>query len=244
MSEPIPSRVPVRAVVFDFYGTLAEAPDWGPSWGEVLAESGHDLPDHVRDRWWSDGLDGTEHDEHSHSRDHYVAWQRARLEAMLTECGVPPEDHEDLMIRMQEIGGNRRIAAYAESAAVVAELRSRGLTVAICSNWDWDLLEAIAAAGLTGCADITVSSAWVGARKPHPRIYDHTLGLLGHDPAEVLFVGDTWTCDVEGPTTAGMRSVYVRREHFGPDHTAPADHHLRPDVHRVADLRPITDLLS
>lgn len=235
---------PVTAVIFDFYGTLAEAPDWGPSWGEVLAEAGHDLPDDVRDRWWSDGLDGTEHDEHSRSRDHYVAWQEARLRGMLDECGVPTADHDDLMARVQEIGGNRRITAYAESAAVVASLRERGITVAICSNWDWDLLEAIEAAGLTGCADITVSSAWVGARKPHRRIYDHTLGLLDIDPAGVLFVGDTWTCDVEGPLGAGMRPVYVRREHFGPDHTAPADHHERPGVHRVADLRPVAERLS
>ena len=120
----------------------------------------------------------------------------------------------------------------------------RGLTVAICSNWDWDLLEAIEAAGLTGCADITVSSAWVGARKPHPRIYDHTLGLLGHDPSEVLFVGDTWACDVEGPQSLGMHPVYVRRAHFGPDHTAPDDHRDRPGVLRVSDLRPVTELLS
>lgn len=243
MTEPS-SPGAVRAVVFDFYGTLAEAPDWGPSWGEVLAEAGHDLPDDVRDRWWSDGLDGTVHDEHSRSRDHYVAWQEDRLRGMLAECGVPETDHADLMARVQSIGGNRRITAYEESAAVIAALRARGLAVAICSNWDWDLLEAIEAAGLTGCADISVSSAWVGARKPHPRIYDHTLALIGCTPSEVVFVGDTWTCDVEGPLAAGMRPVYVRREHFGPDHTAPDDHHLRPGVHRVADLQPIAELLS
>ena len=37
MNEPSSRRSPIRAVIFDFYGTLAEAPDWGPSWGEVLA---------------------------------------------------------------------------------------------------------------------------------------------------------------------------------------------------------------
>ena len=72
MNQPPDARSSVRAVVFDFYGTLAEAPDWGPSWGEVLAESGHDLPDDVRDRWWSDGLDGTEHDVEP------AVWERYR----------------------------------------------------------------------------------------------------------------------------------------------------------------------
>ena len=82
----------MKAVIFDFYGTLAETPDWGPSWAELVASVGHELPDDVRDRWWNDGLDGSEHDEHSQSRDHYVAWQRSRMQGMLDECGVPRAD--------------------------------------------------------------------------------------------------------------------------------------------------------
>src|SRR5215510_10805931 len=74
-----------RAVIFDFYGTLAETPDWGPSWADLVASVGYELPDDVRDRWWNDGIDGTEHDEHSQSRDHYVAWQHARVRRMLDE---------------------------------------------------------------------------------------------------------------------------------------------------------------
>ena len=62
-----------KAIIFDFYGTLAETPSWGPSWEEMLAELGYELPHDVRDRWWNDGIDGTEHDEHSVSRDTYVA---------------------------------------------------------------------------------------------------------------------------------------------------------------------------
>ena len=58
------------------------------------------------------------------------------------------------------------------SPAVLRDLRGRGVALAICSNWDWDLHEAIESAGLTGAVDVVVSSAWVGARKPHPRIYD------------------------------------------------------------------------
>jgi putative hydrolase of the HAD superfamily len=229
----------IRAVICDFYGTLAETPDWGPSWEELVAELGYTLPTDVRERWWNDGIDGTEHDEHSLSRDHYVAWQQARVRGMLDECNIPASDQELLIARVHDISGHRRINAYDDVVPVLEELRARGITLAICSNWDWDLHEALAAAGLDGHFDVTVSSAWVGARKPHPRIYAHTLDQLQFGPDEVLFVGDTWSCDVDGPRAAGIRSVYIRRPHFGPDATAPPSAAAQP----VADLRPLLDCI-
>jgi len=212
-----------KAVIFDFYGTLAETPSWGPSWEELLAELGYSLPPDVRDRWWNDGIDGTEHDEHSVSRDTYVAWQQGRVRRMLSECGVPASGRDVLMARVREIGAHRRMTAYEEAASVLAALRARGVVLAICSNWDWDLHEAIEACGLGGAVDVVASSAWIGARKPHPRVYAHMLRELGLAADDTVFVGDTWSCDVEGPRSAGMRAVYVRRPHFSDDATAPAD---------------------
>jgi putative hydrolase of the HAD superfamily len=229
------------ALVFDFYGTLAETPEWGPSWAEVVAELGYTLPAEVRDRWWNDGFDGAEHDEHSQSRDHYVAWQQTRVRGMLAECGVSDDDATIVIERVREISGHRRIEPYDDALHVLGELRDRGHAIAICSNWDWDLLEAIESAGLDGRADVVVSSAWVGARKPHPRIYTHTLARLGVEPGDALFVGDTWGPDVAGPLAAGMQPVYVRRRHREPDATAP-DHLPDPGVPRLADLRGLLDL--
>lgn len=233
----------MRAVIFDFYGTLAETPDWGPSWQQMVADVGYELPDDVRDRWWNDGLDGAEHDEHSRSRDHYVAWQQTRVRGMLADCAVPVDIQDVLIARVREIGAHRRMRAYDEVTDVLGGLHARGLTLAICSNWDWDLDEAIDAAGLSGAVDAVVSSAWVGARKPHRRMYDAVLDRADVAPADALFVGDTWSCDVEGPRAAGFRPVYVRRPHFGPDATAPADRDLEA-VPRAADLRVVLDLVS
>ena len=234
----------MKAVIFDFYGTLAESPQWGPSWQEMVADVGFDLPDDVRDRWWNDGVDGIEHDEHSQSRDHYVAWQRARTQGMLDECGVPRDTQDVLDRARREIGAHRSMRAYDESGAGAHRSCGRaGSRVAICSNWDWDLAEAIEAAGLTGTVDVTVSSAWVGARKPHARMYDAVLDLAGVEAADALFVGDTWTCDVDGPRAYGIRPLYIRRSHFGPDTTAPDDHDTQ-DVYRAADLRIVLELFD
>lgn len=229
----------VKAVIFDFYNTLAETTNFGPSWEELVAELGYELPPDVRERWWNDGIDGTEHDEHSISRDHYIDWQRSRVRSMLTDCGVPAADHDTFTDRVREIGAHNRVDAYEEVEAVLRDLRERGVALAICSNWDWDLHEAIESAGLTGSFDVVVSSAWVGVRKPHPRIYTHTLAQLGIAAEDALFVGDTWTCDVEGPRAAGMRAVYLRRSHLGTDHTAPESDARPNDVHHALDLRAV-----
>src|SRR5258706_9430520 len=198
----------VKAVIFDFYNTLAESTNWGPSWEELVVELGYALPADVRERWWNDGIDGTEHDEHSLTRDHYVAWQQSRIRSMLGECGVPSAGQDAFIDRVRDIGAHHRIDAYEEVADVLRDLRTRGIALAICSNWDWDLHEAVESAGLTGSVDVVVSSAWVGARKAHSRIYTPTLELLGVAAQDPLFLGDTWTFDLDVPPAEGERAGF------------------------------------
>ena len=168
-----------------------------------------------------------------------MAWQRARLRQAVVSSGVPAPDDDLLVARIGErLWSTPRMRPYPDSAPVLCELRSRGVALAICSNWDWHLHEAIEAAGLTGLVDVVISSAWVGARKPHPRIYERTLAELDVPAADTIFVGDTWNCDVEGPQAMGMQPVYIRRPHMGVDYTAPAD-----GAPSVEDLLPVLDLV-
>jgi putative hydrolase of the HAD superfamily len=227
----------VQAVLLDFYGTLARATRW-VAVDEVLAEHGVELAEEVRRRFWQGELDGIEHLEQSQSRDHYMAWQQERLLAMLSETDLHPGEYELVREKLRAGNEQRTIEAYPEVPEVLAELRARGLQLAICSNWDWDLAEAVEEAGLTEAFDVIVSSAWAGARKPHPRIFEHTVAKLGVPPGEVVFVGDTWGPDVIGPRAYGMRPVYLRREGHWPDDTAPDDLSdegvvIGPDLHTV-----------
>jgi putative hydrolase of the HAD superfamily len=181
----------IDAVLLDFYGTLARATQW-LSVDVVLAEHGVELSDDVRDRFWNDQLDGIEHHEHSQSRDHYVAWQRQRLLAMLAETDVHPGEYEQILDKLRRGNETRVLEAYDESLEVLTGLRDRGLQLAICSNWDWDLAEAVDEAGLTDAVDLVVSSAWAGARKPHPLIFEHTHEARrrsGHDPVRGRHLG-------------------------------------------------------
>jgi putative hydrolase of the HAD superfamily len=230
----------VSAVLFDFYGTLAYAESWGPSYGDVLAGHGITLEDDVRRQWVSDAFDGLDHGEHSVSREAYVAWEKQRLADMLADCGVGPDDAPRLVDDLWRAGKTWTLAAYPETRAVLGELRARGVTVAICSNWDWDLDRALRSAGIDDLVDVAVTSAQAGARKPHRRIFDATLAALGMQrPDGSLFVGDSWHADVEGPRALGMTAVHVRRADDGRE--APEE--LPEGVHRVADLRGVLALL-
>jgi putative hydrolase of the HAD superfamily len=231
-----------RAVVLDFFGTLARATR-SVGIDEILARHGHTIPDHLAEMWWSGDIDGMEHVEQSRSRDSYLAWQHERLVAMLREADVHPGEHDAILADLHAGRAVRVLEAYDEAPAVLRELRERGLYLAICSNWDWDLEPAVAETGLDGAFDRVVSSAWAGARKPHPRIYRYLLDQTGLDPAEILFVGDTWGPDVQGPLAAGMTPVYLERDGHWPDATRPDDT-SDVQVERVPDLRGLLPLLG
>lgn len=226
-------------VLLDYYGTLAHATHW-ISADAVLAEHGYELPPETRDRWFNDGIDGIEHLEHSQSRDHYMAWQQERILGMLAETDVHPGEYEIILAKLREGAASRVLEAYPEVPAVLAELRARGLRLAICSNWDWDLTQAVDEVGLSKLVDVQMSSAWAGARKPHPRIFEDTLAKLGVEPTACVFVGDTWGPDVAGPRAMGMTPVYLSRDGHWPDPTAPHDIDAE-GVPVAADLRGVLD---
>lgn len=226
-------------MLFDFYGTLARAVSWGDSHAQVFARRG--LPFNPLS-WGADfvgeAADGSEHLEPSRSRDHYVAWERERLRRRAAACGVGEDDLDELVTDLHRASKTYVLKAYDEVPDVLAELRRRGVTLAVCSNWDWDIDRAVAAAGLDHLLDVVVTSAQAGARKPHPRIFDHTLERCGVGAHEALFVGDSFYPDVEGPAANGLRAVHVRRDDDERD--APP---LPDRAVRVADLSGVLDLV-
>src|SRR5687767_4081206 len=123
-----------RAVLFDFYGTLASHGDDDP-WSTVLERWGYTL-DREAVRAWGEAHDGIEHLEASASRDAYQAWDQARRRELLVACGVRDEDCEEVAAAMDGLGA---LQAYPETVEVLESLHQAGVAVAVCSNWDWDL---------------------------------------------------------------------------------------------------------
>jgi putative hydrolase of the HAD superfamily len=211
---------------------------WGDTHEQVFARHGQRFDEGT---WgWNfvgEAADGDEHLDHSVDRDAYVSWERERLRRRARACGVGEDDLEALVADLHVASKTYTLEPYDEVPDVLAELRRRGLTLAICSNWDWDIDRAVTGAGLAGLVDVVVTSARAGARKPHPRIFRDTLDRCAVEPAETLFVGDTFAPDVEGPVAMGMRALHVWRD--GMDGTPPP---LPEGATRSGDLRAVLDL--
>lgn len=219
----------VRAVLFDFYGTLAV--EDGPTFADLVEAHGGRNDWEVHARWT---LDGHEHVEASASRDAYEAFMGPRRRSMLAELGLDDDAVESFVAATY--AGQRSFRLYDDVLPTLDRLRELDLRVAVCSNWDWDLPDIVAAVGLDGRFDAVVTSARAGARKPHRRIFDVTLDALGVTADGAVFVGDTVAADVDGPLALGMRPVHVWRW-AGP---RPA---LPPGVAAVDSLTELEALL-
>jgi epoxide hydrolase-like predicted phosphatase len=90
------------------------------------------------------------------------------------------------------------------------ELRERGYRMAICTNnvkeWEerWRSMLPV-----DEIFDVVVDSAFVGARKPEPRIYEITLERLGVAPAATLLVDDI-DVNCDAARELGIHAVHFK----------------------------------
>ncbi len=207
MTAPAAPPWTVRLVIFDVFNTL------------VLPESGqeHTFAEGLRAR----GVEPTEklirtlisasegqcHRQESMSRDSYVAWATSLL-AKVASDGVDG-DHASGVIPALEQLHQAPMRVLPGVKELLVELRRRGILVAACSNWGWDLSADLESCGLRGAIDVVAASACVGFRKPHPEIYQHILTATGIAASEALFVGDSFDADVRGPMRANIKAIHL-----------------------------------
>ena len=89
--------------------------------------------------------------------------------------------------------------------AMVDQLRSKAIKVAVLSNDGSSLRAYIGDIGLTHYFDLIVVSAEVRIMKPDARIYQYTAQRLGLQPEECIFFDDRQS-NVDGALRAGMQS--------------------------------------
>ena len=133
---------------------------------------------------------------------------RHRLEA----AGVGAARSEAIARRLLELEAQpQHYRLFDDALPALERLRAAGLRALVVSNHIWRLPEVADALGLGRALDGVLTSARVGVRKPHPRIYQQALRLAGCEPGEALFVGDSRPHDVEGPRAAGMSALLLER---------------------------------
>lgn len=142
---------------------------------------------------------------------------------------LPEETRKELVLAWDEL------PAWPEAAHVVEEVKTRGSPVAILSNGDQDMLEAVAAHNRLAF-DHVFSSQSAGAFKPHPDVYALPGKQLGLAKDEILHVAGSAN-DVLGTVAFGMPCVWSNRH--GDVLVDPA----YPPDHEIADLKGLLDVL-
>ena len=101
---------------------------------------------------------------------------------------------------------NRPIPGARET---VLDLRERGYRVAVVSNSDGTVDEALDIAGFGNLFELVIDSTDVGVSKPDPAIFDRALDELGVSPGSTWHVGDSHYHDVGGARAAGLAAAVL-----------------------------------
>lgn len=94
----------------------------------------------------------------------------------------------------------------------LAELRARGLTLGVVSNFNAMLDDYLEQLNLRRWFSVVVSSADVGVTKPDPAIFRVALARLGAQPEAAVYVGDDVRNDYHGARQAGLGAVLLNRD--------------------------------
>jgi len=191
----------IRAVLFDFHGTLAQVED-AVTWVHAAAAAcGHPMETGpatvLADRLVTAGRAGGPLPrrvpphliEYWAERDLYAHAHRAAftgLAATVTD-GIDglPEALYDRVVSPQGW------LVYADAAATLTALRANGVRTAVISNIGFDIRPLLADMGLGDLFDACVLSFEIGRQKPDPAIFRAACAALDVEPDVALMVGDS-----------------------------------------------------
>jgi putative hydrolase of the HAD superfamily len=110
-------------------------------------------------------------------------------------------------------------------AKKLLELVRQSCKTGLVSNFTYApvVRESMRKLGIECCFDAVVVSQECGWRKPHQKIFQDALQLLGVKAEEAIFIGDNPTEDIGGAASAGLRTVFVQSHFFNAKHLEAAD---------------------
>jgi REG-2-like HAD superfamily hydrolase len=109
----------------------------------------------------------------------------------------------------------RRPAAWrlaAGAASCCERVRSRGMKVAVVSNWDHHLRPLLEQLGVSAWMDAMIVSAEEQLEKPDPRIFLRACMEIGVEPHAAVHVGNDPDDDIAGATSAGCAALLLGRD--------------------------------
>lgn len=198
------------AVVFDWYATLGSPAenDWWQQMFTMISDAGGSPPEHALSKWKAPAI---EHLAHSADAETYRDYEARLLGELLDASGLSGPEQAKLQAAILELRESESIGVFPDVIELLHDLRDAHKTVALCSNWSWDLERHLMFNEIENYFDLVICSAVVGYRKPHPEIFNVLVSELGLEKSRIAFVGDDWSADIEGATAAGLVPFHLAR---------------------------------
>jgi putative hydrolase of the HAD superfamily len=195
--------MPVRAVVFDLFGTLID--DATPeTQAAMLVETARLLgadPDRFRALW------------HRYDVERYTGPIEAWFESVADELRLSERGGlaDALVYRTESL--RRILVPRPDAEETLRALRDRGLRLGMISNASSEVSGLWAESAFAPFFDAVLFSADERLMKPDGRIYARMADLLEVEPADSVFVGDGAYRELQGAAEAGMTPVMIRAPH-------------------------------
>lgn len=194
--------MPIRAILFDVYGTLLDV-------HSAIAHEGKELgadADSISRLWRQKQLEYT----WVYSlRGEYRSF-RGLTEAAL-DFAFASHHVKSAALRTRLLHAYEQLDPFAEVAAALGALKKRGVRLAALSNGDPDMLEAgLQSAGIRPALDAVLSVAPLKVYKPDRRVYELGRDWAQAPAAEIAFASsNAW--DAAGAAAFGFRTFWCNR---------------------------------
>jgi putative hydrolase of the HAD superfamily len=223
-----------RAVLLDGMGTLVRLRPPAPALRRELRERfGQDVSQATARRAILAEI-AYYRGHHAEGRDRAsLAALRRRCAGVLREALGAPFAAAPLEEVTRALLASLSFQAYPDAAPALRALRARGVRLVVVSNWDVSLHEVLARTGIAPLVHGAISSAELGAAKPHPAIFRHALTLAGVPARGALHVGDSPDDDVAGARAAGIAAALLVRRGAPPPNGVPIVRSLREVSQRL-----------
>jgi len=195
--------VSTRAVVFDFYGTLAPGRSVA---AQVVARTAQAEALGVDPARFDAELTATV-DERFRGAGGDVA---GSLRWLAHRLGAEPSGSALNAAAAVRLASERAFGEpRPEAVAVLRALRDRGLRIGVVSDCSAELPVYFAQLPIAPLVDVAVFSFTTGHRKPEPENYLTCCARLEVEPGECVYVGDGGSDELAGARAVGLRAVHL-----------------------------------
>jgi putative hydrolase of the HAD superfamily len=195
----------IKAITFDVGGTLIEPwPSVGHVYSEVAARHGVNISADTLNARFRSAWGARRSFEHSRA-----GWEELVDEVFLGLCEPPRRTFfGELYDRFSEPDAWR---VFDDVVPALDVLASRGIKLAVISNWDDRLRGLLRVLELDRHFEVFAISCEIGFPKPSPVVFEQAAIKLGLPANAILHVGDSARMDVAGAAAAGLQALQIDR---------------------------------